>query len=181
MPIILILISVGLFYLHISPRYHEVQNLQDQQKQYKDALARASELGSVRDTLLTKYNSFSQSDLARLERIVPEKVNTVKLIADTDSIAGRYGITIKSITASEQPVDNNQSVVTSATPAKAYKTTVITFKFSATYPNFVLFLKDLEKSLQLIDVEKVTFDVPSDASSKGLYDYTASIDTYSLN
>ncbi len=182
MPIVLILISVGLFYLHISPRYAQVQSLMEQQDEYTNALAKADELKLKRDQLLTTYNNFSKDDLSRIERLVPETVNTVKLISDINSLAGQYGIVIKGITTTQQIVDNSQNIGgTAAAQKKPFHATLILFKFSSTYPNLVSYLKNLEKSLQVIDVQSVSFQVPSDDVVSGIYDYQVSIQTYSLN
>lgn len=180
-PVLLIVISIGLFYLHISPRYERVQTLRTEQSQYNDALDRVDELAISRDQLLTKYNDFSQDNLARLERFIPDKVNTVKLIADIDGVAGRHGIAIRSVTTTDQDIDNAQSISTSPSDEKPYKTTQISFRFTATYPNLVLFLKDLEKSLQMVDVKMVSFQVPQgNQNSSGLSEYQIAIHTYSL-
>ena len=181
-PIVLIVISIGLFYLHIAPRYSQVQTLRSQQTQYKDALARVDDLKVSRDQLLTKYNSFSQDNLTRLERFLPDKVNTVKLIADIDNVAGRYGIAIRSVTTVDQDVDNSQTIATGENTEKPYKTTQGTFRFTSSYPNLVLFLKDLEKSLQMVDVKSVSFQVVQGSSqaNSGLSEYQIAIHTYSL-
>ena len=152
-PILLITLSLGLFYLHVSPRYQSIQTLMTEEVQYKNALAKAGELQDRRDQLLTKYNGFSKSDSDRVKRLIPDTVNTVKLVADMNSIAGKYGITIKSIVTTQQKVDDSQAVggKGTAAPKKPYQTTLITFAFTSTYQNLVQYLKDLEKSLQLID------------------------------
>ena len=179
-PFLLIVISIGLYFMHIAPRYSEVQNLRAQVAQYNDALTRAKDLEKKRDELLTTYNTFSPDNLDRIEKLVPDTVNSVKLVSDINNVAGKYGIIIKSISTLDQPIDNSQSVATGGTPVKPYVTTVVAFKFSASYQNLVLFLKDLEKSLQLIDIKSIGFDVPTDVASKGVYGYQVSFQTYSL-
>ncbi len=180
-PIILIAISIGLFFLFIMPRYHDVQDLQAKQVEYKNALTEASALGETRDDLLTRYNSFSQDNLNRIARLIPDTVNTVKLMTDIDSIAGRYGTTLRNITVN-QAVDTSQVVGQATTaPAKPYQTTSISFHFVTTYPNLISFLRDLEKSLELVDVKSISFNVATDIGpSAGLYEYQITLNTYSL-
>ena len=151
--------------------------------QYNNALTKAGELENRRDELLTKYNSFPADDISRLKRVIPDTVNTVKLVADMNTIAGKYGITIKNITTTQQTVDDSQAIggKGAAAPKKPYQTTLTSFSFNATYANLMLYLKDLEKSLQLIDVQSVAFQVPSDeAGNAGIYPYIVSFQTYSL-
>lgn len=180
LPIILIVLSIGLFYLYINPSFMNVQTLIGTEHQYQDALSKASELGARRDQLLTKYNSFSQDEINRLNRILPDSVDTVKLITDLDSVAGKYGITLHSINVTQALLDNSQSINTNEASTTPYNTTTINFGFSATYPNLVLFLKDMEKSLQMVDIKSVSFDVPQGGLSANMYNYNVSLDTYSL-
>jgi Tfp pilus assembly protein PilO len=166
--------------MYVGPSYSNIQTLIGQEHQYQDALSKAAELGTVRDQLLTKYNSFSQDNLSRLSRILPDSVNTVKLVTDLDSIAGRYGITVHSVQITQALVDNSQAINTSVASTTPYNTTTINFSFSATYQNLVSYLKDLEKSLQMIDIKSVGFNVPQSGFNANIYDYTVSIETYSL-
>ncbi len=177
MPILLILVSVGLFYLHIDPRYETIRSLQDEKGQYEDALEKAKELEEVRDNLLTKYNTLPKDDLIRLERLIPTNLNTVKLIADLSAVAGPYGAALKNITVTEAVGDNAQEVLAGGT-RRPYETTTIALKFSATYEKMTAFLKDIEKSLQLVDVKSVAFESKDTAS--GIYDYSVTVQTYWL-
>ncbi len=178
MPLLLIIVSVGMFYTFLDPRYEQVQELANKKNQYEEALEKAEDLAAVRDTLLTKYNALPKENIAKLERVVPDNLNTVKLVADIDAIAGKYGIPVRSVRVTEEQVDNSQQIPTEFVP-KPYKTTTIGFKASATYENLVPFLQDLEKSLQLIDVKTITFTA-DDGLNNGINDYDISINTYSL-
>ncbi len=179
-PIFLVAVSLGLYYTYINPQYAAVQELKSQSNQYQLALDKAKELEQERDVLLTKYNNFSQEDINRINRILPNKVNTVKLITDIDSVAARYGITIRSVSVTQTNLDNAQAVVTEGVPEKLYNTTTIAFKFSSTYPNLVQFLKDLEKSVQMIDMQFVRFEVGESDDSSGVHSYEVSFNTYWL-
>jgi Tfp pilus assembly protein PilO len=180
MPITLVVISLGLFYLHISPQYDGVKVLMAQEGEYQEALEKTEELANRRDELLTTYNSFSQDNLNRLARILPTEVNTVKLVTDLNALAGRYQTTLRRIEVMEEVVDNGQVIALDGDGPKLYYTTTISFQFSSSYENLVLFLKDLERSLQMVDVKSVTFDAPDEQTVTGLYDYSVSIQTYWL-
>jgi Tfp pilus assembly protein PilO len=178
LPLLLIAVSVGLFYLHIDPRYMQVQTLLGQKSEYSAALAKSEELQQKKNALLNQYNNLSKDDLARLEKLLPNNLNTVKLVADIDGIAGKRGITVRSVRVTEQQADRSQQVSTDPS-AKPYQTTVVSFRFSATYDNLVMFLRDLEQSLQLIDVKTITFQAKNDKDDKaGIYDYDVSFQTY---
>jgi Tfp pilus assembly protein PilO len=182
LPYLLIAVSVGLFYVHIDPRYKEVQKLQTQKDEYIAALAKIDELQAQKNQILSVYNALPKSDLARLDRLLPEKLNAVKLVADMDGVAGRYAITIGNIRVTEEAVDRGDTVG-GETGGKPYRTTAVSFKFTASYTNMVSFLRDLEKSLQLIDITAISFDVketkPGEATSN-LNEYQVTFQTYSL-
>lgn len=69
-----------------------------------------------------------------------------------------------------------------------YVVTKTSFLFSTTYPGLLLFLKDLEKSLGLINVTSLSFKPLSSSTTDkkpkealtGLYQFTIEIETYSL-
>lgn len=177
LPILLIGVSIGLFYVHIDPSYKEVKTLLAQKSQYEDALQKASELKSKGQELLTKYNSISEDNIVKLEKLVPDKINTVKLVTDIDSIGGKHGITIRSVAVTEPMSDQAQQIEESR--PSPYQTTGITFSFSATYPKLVLFLKDIEKSLQVVDIKNITF-LSSKESKDPIQEYTVTLDAYQL-
>jgi len=176
-PVLFIVLAIGLFYTFINPHYEKVRSLSKEAGEYREALTKADELRAVRDNLLTQYNSIPSEDVMKLKRIIPDSVNTVKLVTDLDDIAGKYGITIRNISVTQEEVDNSIGV-TDANTSKPYGTTIITFKFVTTYNNLISYLQDIERSLQLVDVTSVTFS--SGASTNQTYDYTVSIQTYWL-
>ena len=176
-PIILILVSVALFFVFVNPHYQQTQLLLEQKTEYEDALNRARELESARDELFTKYNSFSRTDLDRLYRLVPEEINIVKLVADMDDVAGRYGIAIKGISVEEEIVDNSMQIVPEER-VNSYLTTSISFSFEVKYDQLVNFIRDLEKSLQVIDIVSVSFS--SDEKETEIYEYKIKFNTYRL-
>lgn len=71
---------------------------------------------------------------------------------------------------------------------KKYFTTTASFAFVTTYETFQLFLNDLEKSLELIEIKSLSFSgAAEDVSLKGsktvpqpVYQFAMSIETYSL-
>lgn len=173
--IFLVILSAGIFYIYIGPHYQNVQTLIVTKGEYTDALKKGGEVADTRDALLTTYNSISKDDMTRLEHILPTNLNTVKLVADINSVAGRHGITIRNVGVTEPLADNAQEVATTE-HIKKYQTTIIHFLFDASYPNLKSFLVDLEKSLQLIDVQSIRLTHASDSSD--LFSYEVTIQTY---
>lgn len=177
MPILLIVVSVGLFYVFIDPRLQVARELSDEASEYKEAIQKANDLMVVRDELLTQYNSISSNDIERLKRIVPDSVDLVKMVADIDTIAGDLGIAIQSVETTEEVVDDSLGINDPAS-LRPYLTADVSLKFITDYPNLILFLKELERSLQMIDIKSVTFSAGT--SQNNLYDFSVSFQTYWL-
>ncbi len=174
---IFILISIGLFYTVINPHYEKVKVLQTQANQYSEVLDNVEELSQKRDELLLKYNALPKAEVERVNKALPNNIDTVKLALDFDSIASKYGISIKNIKTSERRDDaaNNLGII-QVTPTNTYQTVVVNFTFVSNYENFRKFIKDIESSLRIIDIRSISFAT----SDSGLTEYTLSIDTYWL-
>lgn len=176
----MLVIAGGIFFLYTAPTYSTIQGLLSQESQYDDALSKARQLEDTRDQLLARYNTFSQADLDRLDTMLPDSVNNVRLILDLDSMASKYGMRVRNVsintsdnTPSGAGSENTQRLGPSS---QAYESVVMTFTVTGTYDVFRQYLNDLERSLRLCDVIGISF-VPNDA---GIYDFTIQLKTYWL-
>jgi Tfp pilus assembly protein PilO len=174
-PFIFILVAIGLFYTVAMPHYEKVKALQAEADQYANVLDNVDELAEKRDALLLEYNKIPKVEVVRIEKALPDNIDSVRLALDFDSIAAKYGIAIKSIkTGDNRPaVDGAMDLYAAST---LYQSAPVTISFVATYDNFRKFMKDIESSLRVIDIKTVTFL----ASETNLYEYTVSLDTYWL-
>jgi Tfp pilus assembly protein PilO len=173
----LLLISVGLFYTFTMPQWAKIGGLQAQADTYKSVLANVSELEAKRDQLLVQYKNIPPAQIAELEKILPDNVDTVTLALNLDSIASHYGISLKKVETTTQPPGSqsgNAVVLASDTSSSPYQTVYVNFEFISTYDNFRKFIGDLEKSLRIVDIQSVSFKV----GTNNLYDYTVSVQTY---
>lgn len=190
MPILLILVSIAIFFVVIDPKYKEVQNLQDQITKNEDTLKLANELRKKREELRERYNQISDSEKFQLQKLLPDNVDNVRLIIDINNIAEKYGIAIQNfnITTSEDSkndVKNLSSEFEDITGDSTLnypdtsKVGVISFTFSvsAQYEVFTEFLLDLEESLRIVDIRSIDIDSSGDSS---FYDYRVTLDTYWL-
>lgn len=173
-PILFVLIAIALFFWYVDPTYVRVQELLAQQSQLDQALTRSKELQDERDKLLARYNTFPQTDLNELQKLVPDHLDNVRLILDLDSMASRYGMRVRGVA-----IEGDTSRVQTGElgpNASAYESVVLSFTVTGTYDTFRSFLGDLERSLRLVDVVGLEFR----ATDTGVYDYTFRIRTYWL-
>ena len=173
--IVVLLISLGLFYTYIAPEYTKVQGLRSNLIEYEGIIQNVSTLAQKRDALLVKYNNVPGAEVSRLTKALPDYINTVRLAMDFDNISAKYGISIKSIKVINAK-NSSASSVAEAVSTKLYNATTISFSFVTNYDNFRKFMKDIEQSLRIIDVKSVSFT----AGDNGLNEYNVSIQTYWL-
>ncbi|MDZ4284305.1 MAG: hypothetical protein U1A28_00585, partial [Patescibacteria group bacterium] len=175
--ILIFALSVAVVVFYIKPALPRIKALRQDIFFLEDTLESARELQSVRDKLLAKYNSFPPDDIERLHKLLPDNVDNVRLIIDIDEMASRYGLTIQDINikqqqesrvrtagaADEEAEDFGTSARTAREMSEAAeglvepKLSFLTLSFSvvASYERFLAFLRDMERSLRIVDVTEL--------------------------
>ena len=192
--VILIVLAVGIFFTFTQERFAEFASIESVNAGYLTAINNSVDLIKTRDQVLTEYNSISDEDKARLNTLLPDNVDNVRLIIDVNAIAARHGISLKGLSAA---TGNSTSGSTQSTTAPAPAPTLssgssdlsastntattgtvsLSFNFSSSYANAVAFLKDLEASLRILDTSHLTLTTNSQA---GGYDFSVQLTTYWL-
>jgi Tfp pilus assembly protein PilO len=176
-PIIAVVVAGFLFYMYVDPIYAQIKVLRAEEATLNTALSRALELQTTRDQLISRYNTFSPEDLARLDKLLPDHVDNVRLVLDMDSLASQYGMRVRNVAIEKQEEKKKTTRTQAVGPdERMYESMVLSFTVTGDYSTFRSFLKDLEQSLRLVDVESVGFT----ASETGLYDVTIGLRTYWL-
>lgn len=178
--IIVSIISIGIFVLIVQPEYKEIKSMQAQERELEGVLSNARRLQSLRDSLLDKRNRISNADVGRLEKLIPESADNVKLILEFEQIAERYGLKIQaasatreSETATENTTRQNFDIQT-----KDYGIISLDFTINGGYNEFISFLKDIEQNLRITDIRSLTVTPPQGLDST--FGYQINIDTYWL-
>lgn len=172
-PIVLIVLSAALFFSFTDKQYSTVKTLKAENAEYESAIEQSKNLLQARDRLLAQYNSFPTEDLRRLEKLIPDTIDNVRLIIDINGVTARYGTTIKNLKVNTITATNEQD---ESVPddGKAYHSATLSFSVSTTYDKFIQILKDLEKSLRILDISTVTFE----SKDKEPYDFDVTVRTY---
>lgn len=177
--IIVIIISIATFVLVVQPQYNEIKTMQAKEGELEDVLGNARTLQSLRDSLLEKRNQIANNDIRRLEKLIPESADNVKLILEFEQIAARHDVRIQAASATRADEGSNGGESTQSFDIESNDYGVITLDFSieGSYNNFISFLKDIEKNLRITDIRSLQI-TPSAESSD--YTYQISVDTYWL-
>lgn len=175
--------AIGLFLLYTKPTYDSVKTLQAQIAEYDQALEKAAELKRLKDTLLSRYNAFNPADIERLHKLLPDHVDNVRLLLDLDTLAARHGLAIQNVVISGNSSETlEQTVVTTIGESnEKYDSISIKFATEGTYDQFKIFMRDLERSLRIVDIESL--NLSRNAASTGgepVFRYDIAVKTYWL-
>jgi len=157
-------IAIFLIFGYVKPTFDNAEAIKLNTAQYDKALSKAREIQELKRSLLSRYNLFAGSNLGKLEKLLPNNVDNVRLVLDIDGIASARGIRISSVktqkdtdTATDAQTGGGVGFNSAAKAAQPYKTLILEFNTITTYADFKLFLQDLEHSLRLVDL--VSLDV----------------------
>ena len=176
-PAMLVALAIGLFVMYINPAYQEVKVLSAEAASYDDALNKSQELRQKRDELIKKRNTFSNENQRRLEYLLPDNVDNIRLIIDINNIAARRSLTLKNVEIGNLGGRSGErSALAVGSSGDPIGSVELGFSVTAGYDNFVAFMQDLVSSLRLVDVEKISVKPDGD-----LGDYKVTIRTYWLH
>ena len=191
LPIILIGISVTVFFVFTNPMYSDITQLRTKVVSYNEALSNSKALENERDILTAKKNSMSPVDLIKLQKLLPDSIENIRLILEIEKMVSPYGMVLKNV---KYNATDTKSATTSSTEGiqgsrtiqpllKDYGVWDLEFSTTGTYNNFLNFLKDLESNLRIVDISSIQFS--SDNTSAGsnsveAYKYDFKIKTYWL-
>ncbi len=190
-PIILIGVALAGFVILTSPLYQEISLKRGEIASYNEALDNSKALENERDKLTKKYNSITPENLEKLQKLLPNNVDNIRLILEIEKVAGPYGMLLKDIKYSpEQKEDKKNTGATtqeSVAPGALnnnYGTWDLEFSTQGSYTNFINFLKDLENNLRIVDISSIAFSSDTGGGSSlsplEVYRYSFKIKTYWL-
>lgn len=173
--IVLLLLSVGLFYTFTNVQYRDVKGLNTLAGEYQNVLQNASAIVELRDRLLVTYGDLPRTEIERINKMIPDNIDTVRLAFDLDSMAARYGISIKSVQVAVGTNEDADNVILQESDG-VYEKATVSIGFVSNYDNFMRLLADIERNLRIMDIKQVSFQT----TETGLYDYLVSVETYWL-
>lgn len=191
--IIFIILAIGIFFTVTDKRYQNIKVIKEKNEEYVSAIKSSVELLRKRDALNDAYNSINPEDISRLNRMVPDTIDNVRLIIDVNNIATRNGLVFKDVTVTQanQATENAGSsratiapvpgaVVPGSTSSSLKEQTPeavdISFSVTASYQDFLALLADIEATLRITTVTRVSFEAADDNE----YDFDIQLRTYWL-
>ncbi len=178
LPLIFIVAAIAGFIFFINPTYKLAQENKLQLDRVNDALKKANQLRDIRDKLAIERNKISDTDLARILKMIPDSVENIGLIIELNNIARDKGMELMNPTIGTGGSAGSSGGINVGPESKKYGSLAMVFSVNTTYEKFIDFMKELEHSLRLVDVREVKFSSPDPKTGKSLYEIK--IDTYWL-
>lgn len=190
--LILIVLAIALTATFTKGRYDNIKISRTQNLELENAIEDFSKLIQLRDKIQNDYNKIPTIDVdTRLERMIPDSVDNVRLIIDVTRIITKNGLFPKAITASSPDLESvkskntvpaavasNPLSVKKSDAATALSPVTLTFGVTTTYDNMISLLKEIESSLRIMNITSLTFS--SNETRNGEYDFAVEIQTYWL-
>ncbi len=137
----------------VQPAYSEVQDLRSKKTALQDTIAQDEQAVSTVNNLLGQYQSLSQLRDS-LSNILPTEERVPEAVYQLQGIAAARQIEIQSLSLQYLPIQ----AVQPGSLTKPLGTLSVTIRLSGTYPNFKLFLGDLETNIRLMDVSSIKIE-----------------------
>jgi Tfp pilus assembly protein PilO len=163
MPVILIGIAIALFFVFTNPFYNQLSELRSEAASYNTALDNSVRLEQQRDKLVKQENDIDPNNIVKLEKLLPDNVNNIRLILEIQKIAEPYGMSLKDVKYNvAEATETEETTVQrgrNVTPVsnEDYGVFDLEFSVSGTYDNFIGFIEALEKNLRIVDVSSIEF------------------------
>ena len=94
--LLLVLAGATVFFIGL-PAWNKIALLRADERAYADSIGSLKELELKKSELREKYNQLSPSDLDRLEKLLPSKVDNIRFIIEIENIARQYGMSLKNV------------------------------------------------------------------------------------
>ncbi|MES2986249.1 MAG: hypothetical protein V4686_03980 [Patescibacteria group bacterium] len=198
--IILIIAGVLLFVFFTKPALAELKATQLEVEKLNVARENAKNLEARINQLIDIKNNITPADLEKIDKMLPNNVENVKLIIDFDKLLQAmveergtlrlYKSTDVTDTGTKKISIENPKITPGGLVDTTFDSTrlgVVTFSFAVTltYEDFLEFLRRIEYSTRILDIESITFTAPtndqvSSGGSTPVYTFNVSLRTYWL-
>lgn len=189
---VLIILAIGIYLTVAKGMFTQVTQVKAINDQYRSAIDSAKQLIQVRDNVQKDYNNLSADDRERLEKMIPNTVDNIRLVIDLNAVALRHGFSLRNIKAAVSGTGNaggasgSQKARVSPIGASSNSqasiaipvldTVDISFSVTAPYQQFRDFMQDLEANLRIMDIKHLSIT----GSDNGIYSFGVELQTYWL-
>lgn len=180
LPLILIILSVTGFFMWVNPHVENIKVLKTQMIESDSAMTSLKQLESAKLRLQNAESNFAKADTDKLQKLLPDNIDNIRLLLDIQGIASHYGVSIQDISVADQGQKTTAPSAQAIGPSnKQYGQMALSFSIGMSYENLMLFLKDLEKDLRLVEIKSISF--AADNKNPNTYKVSVSINAFWLS
>lgn len=165
-PIILLILAGASYFAFIAPFWNDIGTIKSEQKSAQETIKQGEELKTLVADISEKVKQFEERDPnGRLGAILPLEIDEILFLNDLSALVGNQGLEAKELTLSgddDTATTENEGAPNVDTQARdgvsndrTHRT--VSFTVSATYPQFVALLREIEQNLVLLEIESVDF------------------------
>jgi Tfp pilus assembly protein PilO len=154
-PILLVILSIGLYFTYLSPAYDILLAFQAQSEELDNTIKESQKFIELHNSLLEKFSSIPASHRANISKILPDAIDVVRLILDVDALAGKHNLVIRSFDVPQienSETSNSKSAQEVGEVNENVGSAVITIECAGKYTDLKNFLSEIETSMALMDV-----------------------------
>lgn len=189
--LILIAASIAFFVFFTKPKWVELKANKEEVTKLNIAQDSAKKLKSRIDSLIKDKNSITASDIEKIQKMIPDNVENVKLIIDFDNMLqdlvsknGTQNLYIDNISTENPKITQSTGLVDGNFDTSKLGVADFSFTVSLTYKDFLDFLNRIETSTRIFDIESISFSTPTVTPGKNpndiVYSFNIVLKTYWL-
>lgn len=173
MPIFIIFVSFLLFWSWTKPAWEALKKPKKEKEVLQNLINEIEEIKVPYDELLSEYNSLSSQDIERLKKVLPREKEIAKeiLLVELENIALNNGLLLKNFGVIIEKIEGKSQF---AKIGMEKGRIALDLGISGSYNGFRSFVRDLEKSLRIINIGVVSFN----AAKEDSYSFNIKAETY---
>lgn len=155
--LLLIFSSVYSVFFLIQPQFKEISFLKSEAVSYKENFNNIEKVRNLRDKYLESYNEINEEDKAKIEAMIPSAVNEGEMMLMLDQIAKASSLSLTGISFAKEG-EQASAILGLGKKDNSYTPYFFSMDLTGTYAGFKNFLKNIEKSLLIIDTDSISFN-----------------------
>ncbi len=179
-PFIYLSITIAIVFMFITPKYESTKDLNLKIADNQEKIKLAIELRNKQTKLQEKNVAISQDERGRLEKILPETVDNVRLIMDISNIGDFTVVKNIGISGEIEEKETAQAKTKNISGNADYGSLQLSFSFVSGYEEIKTFFRRLEDSLRLVDIKELNINSVASNSAASQYDVNIKLNTYWL-
>jgi Tfp pilus assembly protein PilO len=172
-PIIFLCISIALFLFIIQPSIAQNKVTASNLEELQSSRDKIDIILGAYDTLEQKFKTITPEQTAVLDKALPSNINNVRLILELERIARDSEMTFKDVKVTLEDKTQEERKENRTTRPVTVELTVV-----GTYEQYLNYLASLEKSLRILSLKKVDFNIPKNQSTSDQHEFSLQLETY---